>query len=54
MVCPGLSAHLWHPMWVVFLAIPAYHSIVGAINKVLGKEEEKDEDDDPKDPDDKD
>ena len=45
---------LWHPMWVVFLAIPAYHSIVGAINKVLGKEEEKDEDDDPKDPDDED
>lgn len=42
---------LWHPMWVVFLAIPAYHSVVGAINKVLGKEE-KDEDDDPKDPDD--
>ena len=48
---------LWHPMWVVFLAIPAYHSVVGAINKVLGKEEEKDEDDDdddPEDPDDKD
>lgn len=41
----------WHPMWVVFLAIPAYHSTVGAINKVLGKQEEdekedKDEDDD--------
>ena len=44
---------LWHPMWVVFLAIPAYHSVVGAINKVLGKEEEKDEDYDPEDPDDK-
>ncbi len=52
-VIPGMP-YLWHPMWVVFLAIPAYHSIVGAINKVLGKEEEKDEDDDPKDPDDKD
>ncbi len=42
---------LWHPMWVVFLAIPAYHSTVGAINKVLGKKEDddkedKDEDDD--------
>ncbi len=41
----------WHPMWVVFLAIPAYHSTVGAINKVLGKQEDdekedKDEDDD--------
>ena len=47
---------LWHPMWVVFLAIPAYHSVMGAINKVLGKEEEKDEDedDDPKDPDEED
>jgi len=31
---------LWHPMWVVFLAIPAYHSTVGAINKALGKTEE--------------
>ena len=41
----------WHPMWVVFLAIPAYHSTVGAINKVLGKKdddekEDEDEDDD--------
>lgn len=51
-VIPGMP-FLWHPMWVVFLAIPAYHSVVGAINKVLGKEEEKDEDDDPEDPDDK-
>ena len=32
---------LWHPMWVVFLAIPAYHSIVGSINKAMGKAEEK-------------
>ena len=44
--------YLWHPMWTVFLAIPAYHSCVGAINKALGKEDEdekkekKDEDDD--------
>ena len=43
---PGLSANLWHPMWVVFFAIPAYHSVVGAFNKVLGK---KDEDEDDKD-----
>ena len=49
--------YLWHPMWVVFFAIPAYHSTVGAINKALGKkddceckcddcEDEDDEDDD--------
>ena len=44
--------YLWHPMWTVFLAIPAYHSCVGAINKALGKEDEdekkekKDEDED--------
>ena len=42
MVVPGMSASLWHPMWVVFLAIPAYHSIVGSINKALGKKEEED------------
>ena len=50
---------LWHPMWVVFLAIPAYHSTCGAINKALGKSDDDDccdccKDDDPKDPDDKD
>ena len=42
MVVPGMSASLWHPMWVVFLAIPAYHSIVGSINKALGKKDEED------------
>ena len=46
MVCPGLSAKLWHPMWVVFLIIPAYHSIFGTINKVRGKEEDDDDDKD--------
>ena len=44
---------MWHPMWTVFFAIPAYHCPVSAINKALGKEDH-DEDDDPKDPDDKD
>ena len=34
--------YLWHPMWVVFLAIPAYHSTVGAINKAMGKPDEDD------------
>ena len=36
---PSIPA-LWNPMWVVFLAIPAYHSAVGAINKALGKTED--------------
>lgn len=33
MIAPGLSANLWHPMWVVFLAIPLYYTIVGSIKK---------------------
>lgn len=37
---PGLEAHLWHPTWVVFLFIPAYHIICGSINKAIGKEDE--------------
>ena len=40
MVVPGLSAHLWHPMWTVFLLIPVYHSIFGTINKARGKQED--------------
>ena len=36
---PSIPA-LWHPMWVVFLAVPAYHTTVGAINKALGKTED--------------
>lgn len=42
MVYPGLEAMLWHPMWVVFLAIPAYHVIVSSINKAIGKKDEDD------------
>ena len=42
---------LWHPMWIVFLAIPAYHSTVGAINKVLGKKEDDDKEDEDEDDD---
>ena len=43
---PGLDAKLWHPMWVVFFAIPLYHSTVGAINKAIGKGDKDDDDDD--------
>ena len=35
MVAPGLSAKLWHPMWVVFLAIPIYHGAVSVIHKIV-------------------
>ena len=37
---PSVPANLWHPMWTVFLAIPVYHSIVGSINKALGKKDD--------------
>ena len=40
---PSVPANLWHPMWTVFLAIPVYHSIVGSINKAMGKKEEDSE-----------
>ena len=39
MVIPGMEM-LWHPMWLVFLAIPLYHSTVSAINKAMGKQED--------------
>ena len=42
---------LWHPMWVVFLAIPVYYSIVGTIDKALGRRDEDDDDDDDDDDD---
>ena len=38
-VIPGFPV-LWHIMWVVFLAIPAYHSLVGGINKAIGKKDD--------------
>lgn len=42
-VCMIIPGGLWHPMWVVFLAIPVYYSITGSINKVLGKSDDEDE-----------
>ena len=44
MVYPGLDANLWHPMWAVFFAIPVYHTSVEAIHKLIGKEDDDDED----------
>ena len=49
MVYPGLDANLWHPMWVVFLAIPLYHVVVSSINKAIGKNEDDDEDEEDED-----
>ena len=43
MVAPGFDANLWHPMWVVFLLIPAYHSFFGSLNKIKGKEDKEDD-----------
>ena len=39
---------LWHPMWVVFLFIPIYHSICSAFHTALGKDWKENEDE-PKD-----
>ena len=52
---PGFPA-LWHPLWVVFFAIPIYYTTVSLINKALGKEEHhrKDKDDDDEDDEDED
>jgi hypothetical protein len=34
---------LWNPMWVVFLSIPIYYSIVVVFHKALGKFQDEDE-----------
>ena len=56
-VIEGFPEPLWHPMWVVFLAIPVYHTTVSAINKIIGKEVliqiNNDDDDDNDDDEDK-
>ena len=44
LVCMFLPAlitgmpQLWHPMWVVFLFVPIYHSVCGAFHTALGKD----------------
>ena len=45
MVHPGYHGQygpLWHPMWVVFLAIPIYYSIVGPFKKHNDEDDECD------------
>ena len=42
MFLPALNPEmpaLWHPMWIVFLAIPVYHTAVGTIEAALGKKD---------------
>ena len=34
----GMSTELWHPMWVVFLFVPIYHSICSAFHTALSKD----------------
>ena len=34
---------LWNPMWVVFLSIPIYYSVVGVFHKALGKFQDDDD-----------
>lgn len=46
MVIPGTYMNLWHPMWVVFLAIPLYYMIVKLINRIIRKKDEDDDEDD--------
>lgn len=47
-VIPGMPA-LWHIMWIVFLAIPIYHAIVGSFHTALGKKDDDDDDDEKED-----
>lgn len=46
MILPGLEARLWHPMWVVFLLIPVYYSIVKPFSHQDECEDDDDQDDD--------
>ena len=40
---PGMP-QLWHPMWVVFLFVPIYHSVCGAFHTAFSKNWKPDED----------
>jgi len=41
MVVPGMDAKLWHPMWVVFLAIPAWYIFFGQVDHNYHKDDKK-------------
>ena len=51
MIIPGISAQLWHPMWLVFLLIPVYHVFVSLIQKITDKNPHDDVIDNDKDDD---
>ena len=36
---------MWHPLWIMFFAIPVYYLVIKLIRKLTGKEEKEDEDD---------
>ena len=51
MFLPALIAgmpQLWHPMWVVFLFVPIYHSVCSAFHTAFSKNWHPDEDEDEK------
>lgn len=37
----GMVFHLWHPTWVMFLAIPLYYAIFGPLDQALRKHDER-------------
>lgn len=39
MACPGRDANLWHPMWVVFLLIPAWYIFFGKVDANYHKDD---------------
>ena len=43
MVFPGQDANLWNPMWVVFLSIPLYYTIVSIVRRLMYKGDKEDE-----------
>mgnify|MGYP003293651711 CR=1 FL=1 len=35
MAVPGMSANLWHPMWVVFLLVPVWYIVFGRVDEFI-------------------
>jgi len=42
----GMMYNLWHPYWIMFIAIPVFYIIFGNIEKIMGKDDDDDDDDD--------